>query len=190
MTGVVLCGGQSTRMNADKGLLQKNNITWAQHTANKFSDLHLPFIVSLNQQQPHFYASLFNAEKLLVDDKDMTVKGPLLGLLSVHQQLPEEDLFVLACDMQEITKDLLQNLLNAYKQGYDDAYVYITECPQPLCGIYTSKGLAKIYELHQQLKRYSMMHVLELLHTKYMKAGEDLFRCFTNYNSPEDITQP
>src|SRR5215210_6325652 len=107
MTGVVLCGGQSTRMGTDKGLLQLNSKTWVKHTVERFSSLQIPVIVSVNKEQLKPYARFFNADDLVVDDESLLVKGPILGLLSVHQLLKQEDLFALACDMQEMKTALL-----------------------------------------------------------------------------------
>src|ERR1044071_2487658 len=109
MTGVVLCGGQSTRMGADKGLLQSNGKTWVKHTAEKLSSLHVHVVVSVNKEQLKSYSRMFGADDLVVDDEGLLVKGPVLGLMSVHQLLKQEDLFALACDMQEMDTALLKN---------------------------------------------------------------------------------
>ena len=37
LTGIILCGGESRRMGRDKGLLEKDGVTWAQYMADKLS---------------------------------------------------------------------------------------------------------------------------------------------------------
>ena len=61
--------------------------------------------------------------------------------------------------------------------------------PQPLCGIYTSVGLKKIYTMFAEgiLSRYSMIHALEILDTKYLPAITEDFPSFNNYNSPNEL---
>ena len=190
MTGVVLCGGQSTRMGTDKGLLRLREKTWAEHAADKLASLQIPVVVSVNIQQLNAYSKIFHTEELIIDDENLSLKGPLLGLMSVHQQMKQEDLFVLACDISEMNTALLQNLNEIYKRETAEAYVYATgEKPQPLCAIYTSAALNKIEELYQQqqLKKFSMMHVLECIETKHIPVLAAVAQYFNNYNSPEDV---
>ncbi|HEU4902888.1 MAG TPA: molybdenum cofactor guanylyltransferase [Flavisolibacter sp.] len=190
MTGVVLCGGSSTRMGTDKGLLKEEEQTWAEIAASKLTALDLPVVVSVNDQQAPVYEQIFSNEQLLVDKEIFDAKAPLFGLLSVHLQLPEEDLFVLACDIKDMTTALLQNLFDVFKKGTQEACVYRTgERPQPLCGIYTAAALHKIYRLYQErkLQRFSMMHILETLHTAYISVGDENLAAFNNYNEPHAL---
>lgn len=188
--GIVLCGGSSSRMGNDKGLLKEEEVTWAELAAQKLVALQLPFFVSVNSQQVQTYAQIFSEEKLVVDNKLFDAKAPLFGLLSVHLQFPDADLFVLACDIKDMTTGLMTNLYKEYGQGTQEAYVYQTGSkPQPLCGIYTSSGLQKIYNLFQagKLKRYSMMHALEVMNTEYIAVNDDDLTAFNNYNSPDEF---
>ena len=86
LLGVILCGGKSTRMGADKGLLEKNGKAWVKIIAEKLLSLKLPVVVSINNQQREAYANLFSLDELVVDSID--IQGPLKGLLSVHQKFP------------------------------------------------------------------------------------------------------
>ena len=190
MTGVVLCGGGSTRMGSDKGLLKEEEETWAEIAARKLKALGLPVVVSVNAQQFQMYKSIFAREQLIIDNEELDFKAPLAGLLSIHLSLPEEDLFVLACDIKDMTLALLQNLYNEFRKEPFEAYVYTTPgMRQPLCGIYTAEGLRRIYEMLKggTLKKYSMMHVLQVLETNYIKVNEEDFPAFNNYNNPEEL---
>lgn len=145
MLGVVLCGGQSTRMGSDKGLLPLEAQTWAQTAVNKFILLQLPVRISVNAAQQAAYAQVFDSTFLVTDNNTIRVKGPLLGLLSVHLQYPDEDLFVLACDMPLMDPSLLKELYQAFSPQKADAFVFINAgAPEPLCGIYTAAGLQTI----------------------------------------------
>jgi molybdopterin-guanine dinucleotide biosynthesis protein A len=190
MIGVVLSGGQSTRMGTDKGLLKKDDLTWTEIAVEKLSSLELPIVVSVNQNQVGSYSKIFPADKLVIDNEAIPVKGPLLGLLSVHKTSPSENVLVLACDMIGMAPILLRNLLFNFTQTSYEAYVYTAgDKLQPLCGIYTSKGLQKIFDLlHQkQLKKFSMMHILECIDTKCIEVEKSFLQAFNNYNSAADL---
>jgi len=190
MTAVILCGGNSMRMGTDKGLLKAEEETWAERAARKLTMLGLPVFISINSQQPENYEGIFTKEQLVIDTEDLPVKGPLLGLLSVHRKFPNEDVFVLACDMKEMTTSLLEHLYKQCRAGKQEAYVYATgEKLQPLCGIYTAAGLNRIYHLlrYGHLKKFRMMHVLECLDTSCIRAKEEDFIFFNNYNHPTDL---
>lgn len=185
-----MCGGESKRMGTDKGLLVQDGKTWAEIAFSNLSALEIPVALSVNKTQVQLYSEIFSEDPLVMDNESLPVKGPLLGLLSTHQQFPGEDLLVLACDMINMQKNILQNLLKTFREQPFDAYVYtVVEKVQPLCGIYTSKGLKNILDLclKNQLKKYSMMYALECLVTKYI-AADKFAGCFANYNSVEDIS--
>src|SRR5215831_18844742 len=116
MLGVVLCGGQSTRMGSDKGLLTSNQYTWAQEAAAKLTALSMPVLVSVNSRQLESYATLYESSFLIPDDTTLRLGGPLSGILSVHRKFPKEDLMVLACDMLLMESFILRELYDARQE--------------------------------------------------------------------------
>jgi len=177
-------------MGTDKGLLMQNDLTWVDAAVSKLSTLKVPVVVSINKKQETIYSKYISVSQLIVDDENISVKGPLLGILSIHQQFPGDDLLVLACDMIDMNTTLLRNLLELYSVDLHDAYVYTTNNnSQPLCSIYTSKGLKHILDLHHQKKlaRFSMMYILECVATNYIPVSDNSVKYFANYNSAEDL---
>lgn len=192
MTGVVLCGGQSTRMGADKGLLQKDATTWAKLAFNKLAALSIPVVVSVNQQQQSTYSNFFNSPSLIIDEANLNIGGPLHGILSVHTQFPSSDLLVLACDMVAMETPVLRYLYDHSLTTNKDAIVFMNAAKaEPLCGIYKVAGLNKIKTLYAQgeLKRHSMMYVLELLGADYLDVPGEWVGNFDNYNLPEQCSK-
>lgn len=190
MTGVILCGGQSTRMGSDKGLMYHQSLSWAELAKNKLEELNLPVVLSVNEQQLHCYKEKFDSFTIVKDDKLLNVYGPLKGILSVHLEFSLEDLLVLACDMLSMQTQVLQYLIDTSVVGNEDAFVFQTnESIEPLCGIYTSQGLTKIYQLYNQgqLKKHSLHYVLENIQTCYLPVKQKWENCFNNYNSPADL---
>jgi molybdopterin-guanine dinucleotide biosynthesis protein A len=201
MLGVILCGGQSTRMGTDKGLLKASlpfqgvhlnqANTWAQTSADKLTELQLSVVISVSKNQYADYATIFSTQQLITDNDSLQIKGPLAGLLSVHLQHPDEDLILLACDMPLMETDLLKELVKNYQQNMTaDAFVYTNDDePEPLCGIYKSSGLKHVLHLYQsnQLPKHSMKYMLEHVNTNFIPLTDDKKKCFQNFNAHAEL---
>jgi len=187
MVGVVLCGGQSTRMGTDKGLLKSYANTWAEAAANKLKALALDIKISINTKQFGNYSNIFPVEILIADNDSLKIKGPLCGILSVHIQHPSQDLLVLACDMLLLETEILEELLAYYRLHPDAEAIVFTNAnePEPLCGIYRAKGLTQIHHLYKkgQLPNYSMKNVLESISTFLIPLSMDKTKLFSNFNT-------
>ncbi|MHA4896374.1 molybdenum cofactor guanylyltransferase [Pedobacter sp. PWIIR3] len=191
MIGLVLSGGRSLRMGADKGLLLKGDQTWVEIARKKLSLALDQVIISVNSDQYIKYSNLFAEDILLKDRDQLTVKGPLLGILTCHMKNPEKDLLVIACDLVLMNLGLIGELLNSYAQqpGYE-AYVFTHhDNLEPLCGIYSNSGLSRINGLYLQnpnLKN-SMKYVLSQLNVLQIPLSEEKQKYFTNFNEPDEM---
>jgi molybdopterin-guanine dinucleotide biosynthesis protein A len=204
MLGVILCGGDSTRMGEDKGLIPIGTQTWAASAVKKMATLDISVLVSINDQQLPRYTEVFPRNQLIPDDPAISLKGPLLkgaqlkgsqlkgplaGILSVHILAPTEDLFVLACDLPLMDPALLKNLYLRQQQLTANAYLYTADGePEPLCGIYKASGLALITGLYRagKLVRHSMKYALDQLTVDSQPIPQDKRQCFQNFNYPFD----
>lgn len=191
MLGVVLCGGQSSRMGSDKGLLKLEAKTWAQTAFDKLAELNFPIVISVNQKQYDDYAVVFNSSELITDDPALSIHGPLSGVLSVHLQHPTEDLLILACDMPLMETVLLKELLTNYQQhSLNDAFVYTNDGePEPLCGIYKASGLAVVLAMYQsqQLTKHSMKFMLYHINMFTIPIVEEQKKYFRNFNAHAEL---
>lgn len=191
MLGIILCGGQSLRMGSDKGLIKLEAKTWAQTAIDKMAALNIPVKISVNKQQYPEYAEVFSADDMVTDNETLKVKGPLLGLLSCHLSFPAEDLFILACDMPLMEPSILIHLNHKYQQSPTaDAYIFTNDNErEPLCGIYTAKGLASTISLlkNGELTKYSMKFMLDHLAVSAIAANEEQKKCFRNFNAHAEL---
>lgn len=191
MIGVILCGGQSSRMGSDKGLLKLEAKTWAQTAFDKLAGLNFPIVISINEKQYKDYAAVFNSTELVTDDPDLSIHGPLSGVLNVHRRHPAEDLLILACDMPLMETGLLKELLSNYREhSLPEAFVFTSDGePEPLCGIYKASGLAHILALYQdnQLPKHSMKYMLEHIATHSIPLPADRKKCFRNFNAHAEL---
>ena len=192
LIGIILCGGKSERMQKDKGLMLSDGQTWSQLASYKLQSLNIPTYVSINSQQLSEYITFFENNSIIIDNNEITVKGPLHGVLSCHLNFPNNDLFVLAPDMPLINAEILKNLISIYHANKTkEAFVYThNESAEPLCAIYTAKGLSKILEQSytNELTKFSMKHMIEELDTLFTSLQEEQYSHFKNINTKDDLT--
>lgn len=185
LIGVVLCGGESKRMGKDKGLLLKDNKTWAALIAEKLKNMGLYVAVSINEKQQKAYSAIFPKTPLIVDQ--LPIEGPLNGLLSMHRNYPDKDILLMACDLIDMDEATLQSLIKLYTDNLDhEYYVYqLNGFTQPFCAVYTAKGLTKVYKAFEenQLKKYSLHNLFESGDTLYLPVVNEAG--FKNYNYVE-----
>ncbi|MFO7448096.1 MAG: molybdenum cofactor guanylyltransferase [Ignavibacteriaceae bacterium] len=188
LIGVVMCGGGSTRMGKDKGLLKSDDITWAELAYEKLKSVTGEVYVSINPSQETGYREIFPGHILIPDD--VTLKGPLAGLFTVHKHMTDKDIFILACDMLKMDGGTLKKISEVYESNKNlyDFFVYKKQLNiEPLAGIYTSRGITQIYNSYfaGNLQRASMKYVLENGNTYAIKIrGRNKF---ANFNSPSDL---
>ncbi|MEJ7683079.1 MAG: molybdenum cofactor guanylyltransferase [Segetibacter sp.] len=144
MTGVIFCGGKSSRMGSDKGLLEQENHTWAELTASKLIALKLPVVLSVNEQQYSLYKEKFEQLFIIKDNSSLDVYGPLKGILSVYLHIINQHLLVIACDMPAMQKEVIGHLIKR-SSGKKKKLLFLKNntYAEPLCAIYTSEGLKK-----------------------------------------------
>ena len=183
LLGIIVCGGQSTRMGSDKGLLAIEGKTWAEHVAAKLIAAGISVMYSINRNQEEEYARVFPANRLIVDHFD--IGGPMNGLLSAHQAFPQQDIFFMACDMLDIEIETIKTIIAAYEKNRD-FYFFAYEAEevvQPFCAIYRAKALnGMLQKLEQQsLVSSSMRYTLENGNTCRIATSNN--SPFTNYNT-------
>lgn len=191
LMGVVLCGGQSSRMGSDKALITTNKQTWVERSIQLLELLNIPVTLSANVQQRADYHKHFSFLNIICDDAGIDVKGPLLGLLSVHKIYRYKDLFVLACDLPLMNLKVMTELCNQYEaQPNKHAHVFLNDDKyEPLCSIYTSAGLEQIVRLSEQggLQKFSMKYVIKTLDAATYPLPEEWKDYFINVNTQEDL---
>lgn len=182
LIGVIMCGGQSKRRGTDKGLVQIEHQVWATFMADKLSILKIPVIFSINPKQVNKYSEHISPSQLIVDVNQ--IEGPARGLLTAHDNFPEDDLLLIACDMLALDAHTIIKLIQTYnaEKAYD-FYVYQDEnYAQPFCGIYKSAGVKKLqdYIFEKGLASISMQNVLNQVNTKRITIENKT--SFANYN--------
>lgn len=105
MTGIVLAGGQSSRMGQDKGLMTFQEVPMVKIATERLAACCDDVFISVNQLQVEGYQSFGN---LIIDQHED--EGPLGGILSVFEQI-EGPLLVTAVDLPLLSETELKQLL-------------------------------------------------------------------------------
>ena len=129
MKAIVLCGGKSTRMGKDKAFLKWRNDYWFERIYKLLNSINQEVFISHNEKQQLDLTPLFPSQKLILDK--VNYPGPLNGILSSFSEL-QDDLLVLACDLQKIRLKSIQTLLDNYEVGGYDVYLFQGEYLEPL----------------------------------------------------------
>ncbi len=141
----------------------------------KLAAMGIPVLVSINERQQAAYSRYFAADQLVVDRYDAV--GPLGGIVTANEQFPDSDFLVLACDLVDMTLGPLRELMSRYRSQPDaDFYAFYGDhFWEPLCGIYTERGLQTVDHPAGSLQQV-------LSGGRTAKLMMSLPECFRNYN--------
>jgi molybdopterin-guanine dinucleotide biosynthesis protein A len=189
--GIVMCGGRSLRMGKDKGMLPSGTKTWAEKAFATLGAAPVPVYISVNGCQVSQYAQIFTKELLITDTVD--IPGPMAGLLSAHVRFPEKDLLIIACDLPDMSRELVISLWKYYVENTDryENYVFgADEIPEPMCGIYAANILKRYYTafLAGSISNFSLKSLLSSGNTLIIPLRGAFVSAFKNYNQPSDLS--
>ncbi len=141
--GLILSGGQSTRMGTDKGLLNYHGIPQREYLCGLLENLGMSCFLSVRDEQK---GTIPNTFKTIVDKN--RYRGPFNGILSAHELFPEAAWLVLACDLPLLDKAALKNLvLKRSPTKVATAYAtHTSRLPEPLVAIWEPHGLERAKE--------------------------------------------
>ncbi|HMQ70220.1 MAG TPA: NTP transferase domain-containing protein [Ignavibacteria bacterium] len=186
--GLVLCGGESSRMGIDKSEIfyyGKKQKYFLYDLLEEFCD---KVFISCT------YAQLIGSEsgyENIIDDESFENAGPMTGLLSFYVHHPEKSVLVAACDYPFINGECIEKLIEnrdaenfkavCYLNEESDKYVF-----EPLLTIYEAPFLGTIFK-NFIYQNYSLSRILEKENVKAIEPPSDLI--LRNVNSPEEMDE-
>ena len=117
-TAVILAGGKSTRMGFDKQQLKIGNKIIAEYIADKLSNDFSQIIVVSNK--PHLYE---NTGLFVVED-EIKGYGPLAGLYTGLTYSKSKFIYLIACDMPNISLEFIRYMKGLVKNNTDKKPLY------------------------------------------------------------------
>jgi molybdopterin-guanine dinucleotide biosynthesis protein A len=144
LQGLVLAGGQSRRMGADKASLEIAGTSLLARAVAMLGQLVDEVYVSVAAAQS---ADPLRSEFTVIPDQFADI-GPAAGLLSAHRHAPESAWLVIACDMPLLDTESLLQLVESRRPEMAATVWAAADSsgPEPLCAIYEPGTLAAFLE--------------------------------------------
>jgi molybdopterin-guanine dinucleotide biosynthesis protein A len=186
VSGIMLAGGQSSRLGTDKSFVNVNGQSLIEQIVAKLARLSDDVIIVTNS--PEKYDHL---EARLVGDI-YPGKGALGGIYSGLRAAASAYSLVVACDMPFLDLHLLRYMI-ILASGHDVVIPRIGGLPEPLHAIYSKSCLEPIDRLLAR-GRLKIIDFFSEVRVRYVEEDEvDIFDprhlSFFNVNTPNDLEE-
>lgn len=180
LSGAILAGGKSTRMNLPKGLIQIDGKTLIQSIGSVLQPVVGEMMLIAND--PVYDQCLYPLYKDIIEGK-----GPASGIHAALHHATHEKVLIVSCDVPFVSSDLFQYLINQ-SVGKEILVPIHQGKMEPLIGIY-SKSITSKFKKCLEKGKYKMQDILSGLNAEFINIPSELFseKLFTNINTPEDL---
>ncbi|MDO3693560.1 molybdenum cofactor guanylyltransferase [Wenyingzhuangia sp. chi5] len=179
ITGIILAGGNSTRMGVDKGTLMLKNITFTQHIINKLSPIVDEIIIVSN----HKNYDQFDVKRIPDNVKDY---GPVAAVYTGLKASKTDYSIVVSCDCPKVDLEVFKPLLDERNNKYDIVQYIADSRTTPLIALYNRKCLG-IFKLALKNKIQKLRFVIKQLEDKTIVAPDHIRPKIVNINTPKDL---
>jgi molybdopterin-guanine dinucleotide biosynthesis protein A len=183
ITGIILAGGESTRMGQDKSLMHLQGKTLIQHAIDALRPVCARVVISADKSAYAFtgcetWPDLFAA------------KAAIVGILSALRRSASEVNFILSCDMPFVPTALVEYILKESHHTDIAVPIHGNGYIEPLCGVYRKNILTELerfiasdhYKILDFIGRVS--HRLVEINSRHDFYSDKLF---ANINTPGDL---
>lgn len=182
-SGIVLAGGENSRMGEDKAFMLFSGKPLIEHTLSEISQLFKKILVITNR--PFNYREY----NIKVQRDILPKRGSLGGIYTGLVVSGSEYNFIIACDMPFLNQGLIKYMVSQCRD-YDVVVPEFEGRLQPLFAIYSSKCIDSIEEQFFQ-KNFRIVDIFS--HVRAKVISEETVRkfdkdgqCFININTPQD----
>jgi len=187
-SAVVLAGGKSSRLGADKSFLLLDGQPLIARTVQRLSVLSDDLIIVTNTLER--FKPLGLAARLVADERPG--EGSLMGIYSGLKAARHPYALVVACDMPFLNPPLLRYMLSM-APGYDVVIPRLADMLEPLHAVYGRTCLPWIARLLDEGRR-KIIAFLPYAKVRYVEESEigrfdPLHLSFVNINTPQDWEQ-
>jgi molybdopterin-guanine dinucleotide biosynthesis protein A len=180
LTGLLLAGGRSERMGADKATLAYAGEPQVVRAHRVLAQVCTRVLVSVREDQAR--DKLFTSFELVIDQPANA--GPAAGLLAAWRVVPGAALLVLAVDLPLVDAAVLERLIAARDpEALATAFVHADGTVEPLCTIWEPAALDRL-RAGARNPDLSLRKVLEADTTRRVSLEDAA--CLKSVNTPEE----
>ncbi|MBT3301766.1 MAG: molybdenum cofactor guanylyltransferase [Bacteroidetes bacterium] len=183
VNGIILCGGKSSRMGKDKGLLKFDGKSLMENAISILKPYADQIIICSNNTN----YKQFNYPVIPDIIKDI---GPAAGILTGLNYSNTDYNIVISCDTPFVDAALIDHLLLSHKSNFDATIPVHGQHVEPLVGIY-SKNFIKTLNKYIKQNILKMNRILkDSINIQFVDMKDELLRnknLFFNINTPSDF---
>ena len=180
LTGILLCGGKSSRMGKDKALIEVQDRPMYSIPLKLLQNYCSEILISANDGR-------FNNLGYPVIKDEFIDIGPMGGIYSCLKQARNSHCLVLACDMPLVTGNIIDRMLSK-NEDFDAICPMLNNKPEPLQAMY-HKRITGLIELSIRSNTYSIQKLLSKLSVHYIEIKNENRVELFNANTPNDLIQ-
>lgn len=185
VSGLILVGGGSLRMGANKALLPVGGVPLIERVRRALTPLCREILLIANDAGPYTSLGL-----PIVPDLELG-RGPLMGLYSGLRAARGELALLLACDMPFVDPDLLAHMIHL-APGYDVVIPDTADGLHPLHALYRRAACLPAIAAALAKGERRMISFFDAVRVRQLPAAElaDLpgaERALMNVNTPEEL---
>lgn len=189
LTGIILAGGQSRRMGANKGFLTVMGEPLIKR-AVRLLEPHCAHVVIVTNYPQETHALTWGPHVSIVLD-DEPFQGPLSGLASVLAHVKTEWMFVRAVDMPWLAPGLIGKLWEE-KDGFEVVVPRSRQGDEPLCALYRVQSARRWVPVAVSRGKRSVMAYTDYAEVRTLEPHElaQVDRrgdSFLNINHPDQL---
>jgi molybdopterin-guanine dinucleotide biosynthesis protein A len=177
----ILCGGKSSRMQSEKGLVLYKNKAFIEHIIEAV--LPISNNIQLITNSNNYDYLKYNTVKDRIIDK-----GPIGGIYSALANSETELNLILSCDIPLISTEILLELIEKHSTDFDITIFEDANRIHPLIGIY-SKNCLPILKKTIEENDLKMMRLLSKINHQKIYVEENKSNLFNNINSIAELNE-
>jgi molybdopterin-guanine dinucleotide biosynthesis protein A len=185
VTGVILAGGRSTRYGSNKAFAEVQGFPLVERVITVMGSVFERLVISTNSPQEYAHLGLPMAEDLI---KGL---GPLGGIYTGLNVIPDDAGFFVACDMPFLNASLLRLMVDAW-DDCDAVVPRLGRMFEPLHALYAKTCIDALKEGIDSRQR-QIVEIFPRIRIRYVdeeviRALDPDLKCFVNVNRPDDLS--